>query len=1566
MENSSDISQKIKRTLPIGADFRMNPLFDPTTPRGEKTNMEKIRKLIPSESPIIPQTKQSNLPSSWIYDDPGAEKLWRELEAEDVKKRLHISENGPFKQIDESAARIRKTISNYEVQDQDLLMTLIDIVGDDTAADTLNESQILWEAQARLEVIITEHVGTAEKQEAMLNSLRTWFSNLQRERTGNDPDLVDNSMVNTENTETILNLLEQLAKEKEGKTEKAVTIHHDIVESLMARLKHIEKMLQQKQSEASQSIEEQDTAPDRRKRRMMTRQSNGYDTELALSQKKVLELENTVARLRQYLVEYGQEIGKDHPGNEEKLAPLMSLEKEMEFDQKIGVLSAEIRNLKATNTFLQRQLAKNQQAEMAMEKKLQMAESAKKIAETNAEAALERLKEMTQACDEQPATKSYEEEVTESGESLLDIVRKYETKIRQILEENGKKILALETGNEQLYSAQVKDLMASFGSHDPDRVVSDLTDQMNQKVDALLGEMDSQQARLIRYMLEMSENYEMIIRKRENEIEALKNSHESQMALKLASQKVELSFLENDKIVKLHAKHMEEMGEMRADFVAKIRKLKNELEKVTRQRDSMRSILETNLVAADMLDELALDSDADEEEEKTNEDDILAKSLDSLKERELEQKVLQKYNIMLQNFKSIHDDHDRWMVSEIQNAYVRRQENELSEFREEILSDVNFLSNKIPQNRNTLEDFLASVVKKIAAFGNETYTAKATLSLEDVDARLKDLKAKLIQCQNERDIWEHTFQNLRVSGGHDNKVIMKAMKKAIAAHAEAMARVSKERDSLLRKSTELPPSDWKKRAKLVSFGEIFVGKTVVATERKKSPRISTPRRATLPRKQLTKVRQIICTIKGEEQKLATTEVVAPAPQDPDRICCNGCKFLYRARDEDIKEKNAKVFYTTCPKCQADHPMKFVDIAFECGEPVISDEENLRLKKLFIENSRTILQHTKEHGTKKSKRLVISQIISRIKEFNMAPKNTWGEITELLEKLKMPKTDSNQLITQCRAIIDQIALSELNASPSSVVPLLQAPAQVVHIDPKIREFADDLKVAAEKVRKETAELIDEHKILMQKIRNNVTDTIKRSADQHAHEGQVIEDLKKQLSKARTENAVTRRTLQSSEEKVEEMHAQLENTLSRFNSLMIEQEMDKKNRKMSKDRETEAHQSYSQLADLMSKLREDHHSGEQEIENLKLQIQIYEDRLALSEAKKSCKLTMTEHPIVIFSTSDDFTTIVPPICGIGNIASQSKLRVKVGPNESPSAERIRLVVPKNPHRTVIARTPRANADPFIDNSQEGNASVVVYVTPFAQERPSTACAQSPATSSRAGTSRSARDNQTMHNFKELEKRILVLEQLLIERTRQVNNESRRAHEANQLLFKAGIKNQRVVREAEKMKQIAENTKAAFTKAMSVLAQKDDEILKLRRKIRQYHSVTEKVINRAKEIESSENNATPRAPTREGEKAFVSLISAFKDDELLTRMAKRDIIAFQKMEDARVKYINEEQSKWLAAMSALCFLTQPDQATPTETPRRRRTRTVISAKVSKTTLVPPTPLSLKRDLSLVRTSE
>ncbi len=56
----------------------------------------------------------------------------------------------------------------------------------------------------------------------------------------------------------------------------------------------------------------------------------------------------------------------------------------------------------------------------------------------------------------------------------------------------------------------------------------------------VLGRMDGWRGK------SMSQNYEKIIRRREKEIEALRTINESEMALQLARQKVELSYAEND------------------------------------------------------------------------------------------------------------------------------------------------------------------------------------------------------------------------------------------------------------------------------------------------------------------------------------------------------------------------------------------------------------------------------------------------------------------------------------------------------------------------------------------------------------------------------------------------------------------------------------------------------------------------------------------------------------------------------------------------------------------------------------------------------------------------------------------------------------------------------------------------------------------------------------------------------------------------------------------------------------------------------------------------------------
>jgi hypothetical protein len=168
-----------------------------------------------------------------------------------------------------------------------------------------------------------------------------------------------------------------------------------------------------------------------------------------------------------------------------------------------------------------------------------------------------------------------------------------------------------------------------------------------------------------------------------------------------------------------------------------------------------------------------------------------------------------------------------------------------------------------------------------------------------------------------------------------------------------------------------------------------------------------------------------------------------------------------------------------------------------------------------------------------------------------------------------------------------------------------------------------------------------------------------------------------------------------------------------------------------------------------------------------------------------------------------------------------------------------------------------------------------------------------------------------FRELEKRMHGLERLVLERTRQIEDDKDRLHSANQLLFKAGIQNQAATHEIRKLNLLQENTRIGLAKAVQMVSERDNEIVSLKRKLRELRNLAAR-INRKVEKETMEYDETNNA--------FVKLLVSTRGAEILPRMAESEIRSFQRIEERRKKYLKEQQAKLLMALDAMCFLTQP----------------------------------------------
>jgi hypothetical protein len=180
-----------------------------------------------------------------------------------------------------------------------------------------------------------------------------------------------------------------------------------------------------------------------------------------------------------------------------------------------------------------------------------------------------------------------------------------------------------------------------------------------------------------------------------------------------------------------------------------------------------------------------------------------------------------------------------------------------------------------------------------------------------------------------------------------------------------------------------------------------------------------------------------------------------------------------------------------------------------------------------------------------------------------------------------------------------------------------------------------------------------------------------------------------------------------------------------------------------------------------------------------------------------------------------------------------------------------------------------------------------------------------------------NVNMRYFVGLEKRIHSLERQILEKTLELQEEKDRTHRTGRLLFKAGLANQRAVREVKKYMALHEATRSLLGKAITMVSERDEKIDDLARRMRSIEALAGKVASR---------HTTTTLESADANTAFARLMVAFNDDSVLERMAKEEIQSIRRVEELRNRYIQEEQRRILGALDAMCFLTQ-SPAEPTK---------------------------------------
>lgn len=1625
----------------------MNPLLYPNSGRGQKTNMERIHKLVKNDqkSKKSSTSAKSDMPNDWIYNDAVSQQVWEDLEKDDDRPRVtSIPDTNPFKKIDQSAARIRQAIATFELQDQESLMGLIDLIGDDSAVEELDQENILMEARVKLATMINDHVHLSEQQVEMLNQLRFWFKNLEKGKTNRDPDLVPNSETDIFDVQQLMAVLAAIVQGKEDNAEKAANLHEDIVSSLNKRVQDIQGALQQKEYQISQIHE--GTTNKRAGRRSVGRRgiSINMDSELSMSQRKVLELQNQIVNLRQALQQLTTPKLNENGDQSVVIPDMFSIEKELDFENKISVLSEEVRSLKQENHFLQTKMAKNRQNELVHEQKINILEKGKKNAELNYQALLKKNEQMKNMYEDQIIKLKLDQDTQPvlEGESVLEVTRRYEKKIEELNELHRQAIASFTSENESKYRNQLKDMQKAYASGDISKVSDELTQQFGAKMELLQARQQQALTNMKKdfqnQIAAISKNYEQIIKLRDETIQRIKSSVESEIHNAMIKVKLDMEEKNHELILEAQEKSTSEYAIMRSDLMRTIEDLKNKLARSMRENKSMRSLLESNPNTADFMDDLDLDF-SEEEEEEDQRDDVLLKSLQSLKVREIEQKVHKKYMAMLERQKSVFTETQEWEIKQVKLFYSDLHEKLLSDFRRNTTTGIKDIYQA--QTQTKVEDLLQTTIKNVAQCELESYKIKdaPTVPLPEVNKKIDDMKMNLIKLQNENDLWKYTLDNLGL-----DKDAAESIKKALQKHAEQIAQLTSEKEQLEKQLKQnktvkiktdqtvvmdpyvekmLPP-----QAERYSTIESLTPLVMDQTNKVKMPRPASTNFTlynSKPKRLVMKFFQIFHTIENNDKKANLKSALnnEGSANSGDKITCEECKTRFVLDSDNVRQKKLIANYVRCPECLSPYHVSYESPSEEEEESIQGDVqtsskskqndsdlksqikkitkqsaelENNFLKRLkemdgefvkiktsFLTNCIKIIENTKDYDEDdiQRKKDIVMEILNQIRDLNI-PQTEEAKLgmLEIIENAKSVQykedmydivedslryitslTDQplkyfkkkNTLAMTSRTNLPQLPNDDDEDSANESVPMSMK--IIKKMNTNFKSIIND----QQKLRTSYIQLIEYHNQMLSDIRRTMTDSIERSINNRSNDLQMIDNMKNQLLAEQEEAEKYRNTLLQEKEKYEELQSQLYSSVAQYEKMQIRSEIESKELEALKNNEDEGKKYIEDLTQIVLGLRDNIHNLQKENERSRLYAQSLENQVLFHQANKAMKTTREQtRPCIIFQTpvsnNQPPPIKVPTLMNFPKVASerpQTSERIKVKYQEKPSLARV--YVPKS-GKQVVPRTPRSENSEIIQEG--GDSSIVMYVTPFLKEKtipiknegPGLLITEPPKKEPLEIIGDNLNTKLVEANtqvFNDLNKRIRILEDQILAKNHDLENEQDKSHSAYQDIFKLKMDYQKINREVKKLSILNDNVKNGLSKAISMIDERDTKIHNMKQQIRQMNAKVAPIVSMIERKKSKE--VKDRNVTLTNNENFFNFLKSFKDDKLLNQMAKNEQRSIIRWEEKRNKLISEEKERILSVLDAMCFITQPTKA---EKPKTLVTvKSARSVKVTSKTMVP-----------------
>ena len=786
--------------------------------------MHKYDKKQPSSSDI-----RDSIPDSWYYNDATATQVWKDMETiYDVAKaeQKRQERESTLRKIDTSAHKLHQMITGFEISDQEFLMNLMDILDDDTAVDNVDRQSILMEARYRLSEILQEHSQSTEAQEKMIESLREWFMSVMQDQDDGFPRFREREPFSASELRDMINVL---CEKQELVTEEASNLHSTITNELQRRIRDLQRDLEAKNVEIARLKEQLEQQKSSRRRggvygkRPSLKKSDAV-VALSSAQRKIAEQEGKIENLKQALAASGKEYDPDKASIADSasnfsVGSYMPYDREMEYESRIRYLTEQMTGLKSECSNYQAQLNSAKVAEVDLKNRLSSMERLKKNMEEQVAALNQKYATMEEGFEKKIAVLEKQSHGDDS-QSIVEMKASFEKQLAEVKEEAVRRHQSSIEQIEKRHKGHVADLLKAIKGGDHQVVVQTLLEQNEAKSRDSMQTYEKQMNELKQAqtdkILSLTRMYEDKLKLATINSDNMKAVFQSDLETKLMNQKIELENSFRNEMAKSMDESDKRYTDLKLRLTKKIDKISKLNQRLFRERDALREMVDEGEAATiptaedELASEMPAGGEGESDEDQTS--NLYDEFYVQEKVREAKKEVEDRYSALLKDQQEMLTKSREWDLERQRRDIEAKFDAKIAEVRQGFMKHIADLKEKAAKGNigtDEIDEMLNEVVvsaRQQEEMKHEVEAAETMVPLSEVQKQLEEMRQKLLDVNSENTYLKRAVEKAamgNVTTDENGTDIIKAMRESVAEQATEMNLVLKENEDLKSKVMDL-------------------------------------------------------------------------------------------------------------------------------------------------------------------------------------------------------------------------------------------------------------------------------------------------------------------------------------------------------------------------------------------------------------------------------------------------------------------------------------------------------------------------------------------------------------------------------------------------------------------------------------------------------------------------------------------------------------------------------------------------------------------------------------------